>query len=137
MTVLGCTQVKSLTTISSDFSVENTVNRLVNNIEDQDWHLFARIDHAKQAKRKGLTLRPTEVVLFGNPEVGTLLMQDQQTAAIDLPVKALVWQDTNDKTFITYNTMAWLKERHGLTDDATLDAIAQLIETVCNGAAKS
>lgn len=129
--------MKGLQTIPSDFSVEHTTDNLVSNIEDQGWHLFARINHATQAKHKGLALRPTEVVLFGNPEVGTLLMQDQQTAAIDLPVKALVWQDANDKIFITYNTMPWLKERHGLTDDTTLDAIAQLIEKVCRDAARS
>lgn len=131
------TDVKGLQTIPSESSVEQTTDNLIGNIEDQGWHLFARINHAAQAKGKGLELRPTEVVLFGNPEIGTLLMQDRQTAAIDLPVKALVWQDANDQVFITYNTMPWLKDRHALTDDATLDSIARLVEKVCRDAARS
>lgn len=85
--------MKGLKTIHSDFSVTETVKILKKAIEKQGWHLFAHIDHAKQAQDNGLQLRPTQVILFGNPKVGTLLMQDQQAAAIDLPVKALVYED--------------------------------------------
>lgn len=66
-----------LKTSTSEVSVADTVERVVAAIEQQGWHLFARIDHAAQAGKKGLTLRPTELILFGNPEIGTLLMQEQ------------------------------------------------------------
>lgn len=70
--------MNGLTTATSDFTVKETIDRMVSIIEAQDWHLFARIDHAAHARKKGLTLRPTELILFGNPVIGTLLMQDCQ-----------------------------------------------------------
>ncbi|MGH8801328.1 MAG: DUF302 domain-containing protein [Casimicrobiaceae bacterium] len=100
-------------------------------IEQQGWHLFARIDHADHARRKGLELRPTELILFGNPEIGTLLMQDHQLTAIDLPMKALAWEDEQGQVRIAHNTVQWLKQRHELTDEATLQAIAAILAKVC------
>ncbi len=128
--------MKGLKIFQSDFPVEETVNRLIHKIEEAGWHVFARIDHSKQARDEGLELRPTQVVLFGNPLVGTLLMQDKQTAAIDLPVKALVWRDDEGKILVAHNTTAWLKDRHQLTDDATVKKIGEVMESVCHFAAK-
>lgn len=123
-----------LHTTTSNFSVKETVDRMVAQIEEEGWHLFARINHAKEAEEKGLELRPTELILFGNPEVGTKLMQDQQLAAIDLPMKALAWKDEGGQTKIACNNMQWLKERHDLTDDEAIKTIDEVITKVCNSA---
>ena len=128
--------MNGLQTTTSDFSVKETVNRMVAQIEKEGWHLFAHIDHAKEAREKGLELRPTELILFGNPEIGTKLMQDRQISAIDLPMKALAWEEENGQTKIACNTMDWLKERHELTDDETINEIGNVIEKVCNSAVK-
>ena len=76
--------------------------------------VLARIDHAAAAAQVGMDLRPTEVLIFGNPKAGTPIMQDTQTAAIDLPLKALVWQDAEGKTWIGYNDPRWIGVRHGV-----------------------
>ncbi len=125
-----------LKSMKSDFLVAETVMRLIKRIEKDGWHIFALIDHSKQARDKGLELRPTQVILFGNPQVGTLLMQDHQTVAIDLPVKALVWEDGKGHVQIAYNTMEWIKERHFLRDGTTMARISEFIESACLYAAK-
>jgi uncharacterized protein (DUF302 family) len=78
--------------------------------------VFARIDHAKGAAGVGKPLRPTEVLIFGNPDIGTLLMQSNQTAGIDLPLKLLAWQDDAGQVWIAYNDPAYLVQRHTITD---------------------
>lgn len=118
----------------SELSVREAVDRMVSIVEDEGWHLFARIDHAEHARKRGLVLRPTELILFGNPEIGTFLMQDRQLAAIDLPMKALAWEDEHGQVRIAHNRIDWLKRRHGLTDDATLRAIDAVLTRVCGGA---
>ena len=85
--------------------------------------VFARIDHAAGAAQAGLALRPTEVFIFGNAKAGTPLMQSDQTIGIDLPLKALVWQDANGKVWLSYNEPSWIVRRHGLTAEATVDAM--------------
>jgi uncharacterized protein (DUF302 family) len=93
--------------------------------------VFARIDHAAAAKEAGMTLAPTEVLIFGNPKGGTPLMQAAQTLGIDLPLKALVWQDGAGKTWIGYNDLWWLARRHGVTGhEPMLDAMTKALETV-------
>ena len=123
--------MSSIKTIKSDFSVTEAINNMVGQIEEEGWHLFARIDHAKEARKKGLELRATELLLFGNPVIGTLLMQDQQISAIDLPMKALAWEDENGQVYVSCNDLVWLKKRHGLTDDNTIEKIAKVIENIC------
>ena len=115
---------------SSSFGMEETVNRIVAQIELEDWHIFALIDHAKEAEEKGLELRPTELILFGNSKIGTLLMQDQQISAIDLPMKALVWEDEDGKVNVACNDLQWLSKRHKLVGDDTIDKIALVIEKI-------
>ena len=93
--------------------------------------VFARIDHAAAAKEAGMTLAPTEVLIFGNPKGGTPLMQAAQTLGIDLPLKALVWQDGAGKTWIGYNDPRWLARRHGVTGhDQQLDGMANALAAV-------
>ena len=123
--------MNGLKTATSEFPVKKTIDRMISVIEQQGWHLFARIDHTEQARKKGLELRPTELILFGNPEIGTLLMQDCQLAAIDLPMKALAWEDEHGQVRIAHNSTKWLKDRHGLTDEATLQAIDEVLTKVC------
>ena len=129
-------EIAGLKSRASEFSVIETVDRLIKKIEENGWHVFASIDHAKQARDKGLELRPTQVVLFGNPKIGTLLMQDRQTSAIDLPVKILVWEDEKGDVQVAYNAMNWIQKRHGLSDEATINNIGDVLENVCYYAAK-
>ncbi len=84
--------------------------------------VFARIDHAAGAAAVGLTLRPTELLIFGNPKAGTALMLAAQTSGIDLPLKALSYQDETGKTWLAYNDPNWIAARHGLTGPAAAAA---------------
>jgi uncharacterized protein (DUF302 family) len=114
-----------LITVPSSVSVRETVERLVGFATSHGLIVFARIDHADGAAKVGLPLRPTELVIFGNPKGGTPLMQDRQTAGIDLPVKALAWEDADGKTWLTCNDAAWIARRHGL-GPASQDAVKAL-----------
>ena len=103
-----------LVTIRSAHSVPETIDRLADAITARGLNVFARIDHAAGAAGAGLELRPTLLLIFGNPRGGTPLMQDRQTAGIDLPVKALAWEDADGAVWLTYNAAQWLAARHGL-----------------------
>jgi catalase len=105
-----------LTTLQSSFTPEETTNRFEAEVKARGMTVFARINHAALAQQAGLALRPTELVLFGNPRGGTPLMQANQTIGIDLPLKALVWQDPAGKTWLSYNEPAWLAKRHGIPE---------------------
>jgi len=94
---------------------ETTLARLLEALEAKGITIFARIDHAAGAESVGLRLRPTTLVVFGNPAAGTPLMQATQTAGIDLPLKVLVWQDANGSVSLTYNRPSWIVARHQLT----------------------
>jgi uncharacterized protein (DUF302 family) len=110
--------VDGLTSIVSSFGPNETMNRLEAEVKARGMTVFARIDHAAGAVEAGLSLRPTEVLIFGNAKTGTPLMQAVQTIAIDLPLKALVWQDASGDTWLSYNDPAWLAQRHRLGHDA-------------------
>jgi len=101
------------------------------------WPQMARIDHAAGAAQAGLSLRPTEVLLFGNAKPGTPLMQANQTIGIDLPLKALIWQDADGKVWLSYNEPNWLATRHGLATATkpTVDAMAGGLGALARGAA--
>jgi uncharacterized protein (DUF302 family) len=103
-----------LKTVRSAFAVDETVDRIARAIEGAGMKIFARIDQAAEARAVGLTMRPAVVVLFGSPKAGTALMIARPTAAIDLPLKALVWQDAQGATWLTFNTPELLIRRHGL-----------------------
>ncbi len=105
-----------LTTVPSRHDVKVTVDRLEAEAKAKGLTIFARIDHAAGARSVGLTLRPTELLIFGNAKGGTPLMQVQQTIGIDLPLKALAWEDAAGKTWLSYNEPEWLAARHALAD---------------------
>ena len=107
-----------LTTIPSSYGPKDTMNRLEAAVKAKGMTIFARIDHAAGASAAGLSLRPTEVLIFGNAKGGTPLMKSVQTIGLDLPLKALVWQDISGKTWLSYNDPAWLAKRHGLSGEA-------------------
>lgn len=126
------------TSLASDFSVKETIDRLAAVVASKGMTVFSRIDHGINAEQVGLDLRPTELLIFGNPKAGTLLMQDQQTVGIDLPLKALAWQDEAGKIWLTYNNADWLADRHSLTEKSTtvVKTIEESIIQVCTMAAK-
>jgi uncharacterized protein (DUF302 family) len=103
-----------LVTVASAHTARETMERLLAALKAHNMTVFARIDHTAGAAAASLPLRATEVVLFGNPKGGTALMQDRQTAGIDLPLKVLVWEDEAGKTRLSYNDPQWIAQRHGL-----------------------
>jgi len=103
-----------LISLKSSYDVKKTVDRLEKALKAKDMTVFIRINHAESAQKVGEKLRPTELVIFGNPKVGTPLMQCGQSVAIDLPQKALVWQDEAGQVWFTYNDPNYLAKRHGL-----------------------
>ncbi len=113
-----------LISVESQFSVAETVDRLTKAVTAAGLRIFSRIDHAAGAADLDMPLRPTQLVIFGNPQGGTPLMQDKQTAGIDLPVKALVWEDEKGTVWLTYNDMAWVADRHGLGQASSLEVAA-------------
>jgi uncharacterized protein (DUF302 family) len=100
--------------VKSPHSAHDTMNRLEAAVKERGLTVFARIDHAAGAQKVGKTLRPTELLIFGNPQGGTPLMECAQTAGIDLPLKALVWQDEAAQVWVGYNDPAFLAQRHGV-----------------------
>jgi uncharacterized protein (DUF302 family) len=102
-----------LTTLPSAHGAKETMDRLETEVKAKGLTVFARIDHAAGAEEAGLTLRPTELLIFGNAKGGTPLMQALQTTGIDLPLKALVWEDPGGKVWLSYNEPAWIAQRHG------------------------
>jgi uncharacterized protein (DUF302 family) len=127
---------EGLTTIPSRFGPKETMDRLEAVIRAHGLNVFARIDHAAGAAKVGLTLRPTELLIFGNARGGTPLMQSVQTVGIDLPLKALVWEDAAGKTLISYNEPSWIAQRHGVVNAETvMNNLAGALSTIAAKAA--
>ena len=105
----------SLITIKSAHDVSTTADRLEGILKNKGMNVFARIDHAAGAKKADMELRPTELVIFGNPKVGTPLMKCSQTMGIDLPQKALIWEDEKGDVWLGYNDQDDLAKRHAIT----------------------
>ena len=120
----------TLVTKPSKYSVSETLNRIEKVVTTKGMQIFARIDHGGEAKKVGLTMRPTELLIFGNPKGGTALMVARPTAAIDLPMKALAWEDEDGKVWLTYNSPDLLHERHGVPVELTskLDPVGKVLE---------
>lgn len=110
-------EVDGLVSLASPHSASETLDRLESVLRDHGATVFARIDHAAAAAEADLSLRPTQVLIFGNPKVGTLVMQAAQTVAIDLPFKALAWQDEVGKVWLSYNSAEYLAQRHRIAAD--------------------
>ena len=103
-----------LTNVKSSHDVKTTADRLEAVLKEKGMTVFLRVDHSEGARKVGKQLRPTELVIFGNPKVGAPLMQCDQTIGIDLPQKALIWQDENGQVWLTYNDPRYLAKRHGI-----------------------
>lgn len=126
-----------LVTIASHYSVKETLDRLEADLKSKQTTVFARIDHAAGAASAAMPLRPTELLIFGNPKAGTPLMQSKQTIGIDLPLKVLSWQDSGGKVWLTYNDPGWLARRHGLTSatEAAVNSLATVLSNLAKAAA--
>jgi uncharacterized protein (DUF302 family) len=109
---------EGLVTKTSVHTVEATLDKLESILRDNGITVFARVDHAEGAAGVDLALRPTQVLIFGNPRLGAPLMQSARTVGIDLPMKALAWEDSDGQVHLAYNDPAYLARRHGISDRA-------------------
>jgi len=107
---------EGLITKTSSHSVKDTMDRFEKIVKNKGFTVIARVNHAEAAIKTGDTLRPTELLIFGNPKLGTQLMQSNQTIGIDLPLKVLIWEDDKGNVTLGYNDPAWLAKRHGIVD---------------------
>ncbi|MEG3766700.1 DUF302 domain-containing protein [Alteromonas sp. 14N.309.X.WAT.G.H12] len=119
----------------SPYSVKETADRFENIAKSKGLTVFTRIDHQKNASGVDLALRPTEVIIFGNPKVGTPLMQCTQDVAIDLPQKVLISEDDNHKVWLAYNNPEYLMERHNIKGcDAVINKISAVLGKLSSAA---
>ena len=116
-----------LVAVKSPHTAAVTMTRFEDAAKQRGLTIFARIDHAAGAAKIGKTLRPTEVLIFGNPQGGTPLMECAQTSGIDLPLKALVWQDAAAQVWLGYNDPAYLAQRHGAPQCAVTDNLRKAL----------
>jgi uncharacterized protein (DUF302 family) len=114
----------------SKYSVAETLDRLTGVLQSKGVAIFARIDHSGEAAKAGLQLRPTQLLIFGNPKAGTPLMAAAPSLAIDLPMKVLAWEDAQGRVWASYSTAEFLGQRHGLaTEQRTpLNAVTGLVD---------
>ncbi len=118
----------------SNHSVEQTVEKLNSILRSKGVTLFALVDHSGEAEKVGMKMRPTKLLIFGSPKAGTPLMLAAPSAGIDLPLKILVWEDGQGKVWVSYNSLDYLRERHGLPQEL-LQNIA-VVETLASKAAE-
>jgi uncharacterized protein (DUF302 family) len=125
-----------LRSVESRFGAKETMDRLEAEVKAKGLTVFARVDHAGGAAAVGMPLRPTEVLIFGNARGGTALMQSNQTAGIDLPLKALVYQDAAGKVWLAYNDPDWIAQRHQLSEAvaANVQALTKALNGLAAGA---
>ena len=133
-TVTMAGAVDGLISVKSPVDAKTTMDRLEAQAKQRGLNVFARIDHAAGAARIGKTLRPTEVLIFGNPQGGTPLMECAQTAGIDLPLKALVWQDAAGQVWLGYNDPAFLALRHKAPECAVVGNLAKALADLAQAA---
>lgn len=126
------TSENGIVSIESRFGVAETIDRLAETVTGTGLTVFARIDHAAGAAQVDMPLRPTQLLIFGHPKGGTPLMQDRQIAGIDLPVKALAWEDETGRVWLSYNAAEWIAGRHGLGG-----ASGQAVEALAKGLKKA
>ena len=131
---MGPDNGKGLIDIPSNHSVDETVTKLEGILQAKGITLFALVDHSGEAAKAGMKMRPTKLLIFGNPRAGTPVMLAAPSSAIDLPLKILVWEDDQGKVWITYNSPSYLQERHNLRSEL-LPNIA-VIETLAAKAAE-
>ena len=121
---------EGLITLRSSFGPEETMSRFEAEVRARAMTIFSHIDHTAGAAAVGLPLRPTDLLIFGAAKVGTPLMQSAQTIGIDLPLKALVWQDEAGNTFLSYNDPAFVADRHGIGETAkpVIEAMSRVLK---------
>jgi uncharacterized protein (DUF302 family) len=131
--------VDGLTNILSAYGPKETMDRLESEVEANGLTVFARVDHSAGAATVGLKLRPTELLIFGNARGGTPLMEADQRIGVDLPLKALVYQDEAGKVWVTYIDPSWLARRYGLGVAAAgnVEALSKVLGSLATAAAKS
>jgi uncharacterized protein (DUF302 family) len=122
--------VEGLKVSRSRHGPQETLDRFEVAIARYGMTIFARIDHGAAAAKAGLELRPTVVLIFGNARAGTRLMQMVPTIAIDLPLKAVVWQDETGATWLGYNDPVWIARRHGVVDDRSIDLVIEELAAI-------
>ena len=120
--------------VPSSFNVEVTADRLESILKKKGMTIFNRVKHSESASNVGVELRKTELIIFGNPKVGSPLMKCQQTIAIDLPQKALIWEDDNATVWVSYNDPQYLKTRHNVTG---CEKVISKIEKALSGITKA
>jgi uncharacterized protein (DUF302 family) len=120
--------------VSSTFSVKETADRMEGILKEKGMTIFNRIKHSENAGKVGIELRDTELIIFGNPKVGSPLMKCQQSVAIDLPQKAVIWEDDKGKAWISYNDPRYLEKRHNITG---CEEVISKIEKALAGIVKS
>jgi len=120
--------------IPSNHSVDETVAKLMGILQTKGVTLFALVDHSGEAEKVGMKMRPTKLLIFGNPKAGTPVMLAVPTTAIDLPLKILIWEDAQGKVWVTYNSSAYLQERHGVPPELLQNV--RVVETLARNAAE-
>jgi uncharacterized protein (DUF302 family) len=125
---------KGLIDIPSNHSLDETVKKLKGILEAKGITLFVLVDHSGEAAKAGMKMRPTKLLIFGNPKAGTPVMLAAPSSAIDLPLKILVWEDVQGKVWITYNTPSYLQKRHNLSSELLRNI--EVIETLATKAAE-
>ena len=108
---------EGIVTAPSKYPVEKTVERLESAVKAKEFAIFAKVDHAAGAMQVGMALRPTVLLIFGNPRGGTPVMSASQTAGLDLPLKMLVWEDAAGKVWLSWSDPVWIARRHGIDPD--------------------
>jgi uncharacterized protein (DUF302 family) len=122
-----------MVTQESKFSADETLARLEARLAEQKVPVFAKFDHDGNAREVGMQLRPTKVVVFGKPRVGTKLMQSSQPIALELPLRVLIWQDERNRVWVGHPDMDALAAEYGVKDPATVQAIKGMLERLVNG----
>jgi uncharacterized protein (DUF302 family) len=125
-----------MTDVPSAHPAKMTMDRLEDGVKQRGLVVFARIDHAAGASKIGKTLRPTELLIFGNPQGGTPFMECAQSVGIDLPLKALVWEDAMGKVWISYNEPAFLAQRHDVPGCPAVESLKKALVGITDAAAK-
>ena len=133
-TVLPLMAAEGLINVQSDFNVKETTDRLESILNEKGMTIFNQINHSDAAQKVGVELRETRLVIFGNPKVGSPLMQCQQSVAVDLPQKAIIWEDDKSKVWISYNDPRYLGKRHNIIG---CDEVISKVEKALSGITKA
>ncbi|MGA8874058.1 MAG: DUF302 domain-containing protein [Candidatus Korobacteraceae bacterium] len=127
---MSTTADNGIVNLPSNHSVDETVESLKKILEAKGVNLFALVDHSGEAEKVGLQMRPTKLLIFGSPKAGTPLMQAAPSIAIDLPLKILIWEDAQGKVWVSYNSPAYLQQRHNLAPELLKNiAVVEMLAT--------